>query len=869
MNKHLHDKKNLSSRLAGYALTGSALMAMGSMANAQVIHSGPKNLPVTDPLTPVSIDIDGDLVDDFTLGLAQLSTLWNSYASTNSAWVINNGSSVYQGSWITKSAGEIVHALSSGDIIAASTSWGNDGTAYWNIGYYGPMFTGINCEFQGQGDMFMGVRFYIGANQHYGWVRLNVPADVTSMTIVDWAYQETPGAGLIAGDLVAPTATLTPDVYARTNVQTATVRVSFDEDVTGLELTDFVVTNGTADALSTVSASEFDLTVTAGVHGMVNVDLPAGVVADLSLNPTESAFSTSWFYDNRPPATTITAENEGINNLPTQTITIEFDEEVTGLEISDFLCMNCTPTDLTEITYRQVYELTVEMTAESMVTVDLPSGSVEDYGSNPNDAVGVSWKYDATNPYTTISRDFSSVTNEEVVIVTVIFDEKVDGLAEEDLSISGANITSITETVADTEFEVEITHSTEGEVSLEVLEDAIFDQAGNPASGTTVSWTYDASAPVMTIEPEFDSTNAALVTVNISADEYVEGMELTDLVVTNGTASNLVKLSKGLPPMGGQYYTVDITPASEGEVIIELPAASVTDPAGNENTLASASFIYDLTGPEASLSASGEISNETTETVTIQFDEAIEGLTAEDFIVTNGTAGELTAISSSEYQLSVSPTDQGVVTVDLPVSTVTDIAGNENTAAATHSWTFDSVAPEVTMETGLNEPTENETISITVIFNEPIEDLTANDFVVTNGSADNLVEVTAGQSYTIDITATANGEVSIELPAGAVVDLAGNENAAASVSYTYDGVNALNTISDMELKLYPNPATETINLELDRSANVRLTSLNGEVIMMREDVVSERFDISALPAGIYLLQIETAEGMLVKQIVKE
>jgi hypothetical protein len=55
----------------------------------------------------------------------------------------------------------------------------------------------------GQSDKFLGVRFSLdeGVTYNYGWIRLDVTADFDSVTVKDYAYEETADKGIIAGSM--------------------------------------------------------------------------------------------------------------------------------------------------------------------------------------------------------------------------------------------------------------------------------------------------------------------------------------------------------------------------------------------------------------------------------------------------------------------------------------------------------------------------------------------------------------------------------------------------------------------------------------------------------------------------------------------
>jgi len=113
---------------------------------------------------------------------------------------------------------------------------------------------------------------------------------------------------------------------------------------------------------------------------------------------------------------------------------------------------------------------------------------------------------------------------------------------------------------------------------------------------------------------------------------------------------------------------------------------------GAASTLA---VTIDKTAPTASLSTSISLANPTNAAnipVTLNFSEAIGGLSLSDLVIGNGTASNLSG-SGSSYSFDVAPTADGAVTIDLGASTVTDIAGNNNTAASTLSIVSDRTAP--------------------------------------------------------------------------------------------------------------------------------------------------------------------------------
>ena len=99
-----------------------------------------------------------------------------------------------------------------------------------------------------------------------------------------------------APDTTPPTVMLTTPSTSVTN--SFSVTANFSENVTGLALGDFVISNGTASALSG-SADSYTFTVTPSAQGTVGVSLPAGSVQDVAGNGNNTSNTLAIAYN--PP----------------------------------------------------------------------------------------------------------------------------------------------------------------------------------------------------------------------------------------------------------------------------------------------------------------------------------------------------------------------------------------------------------------------------------------------------------------------------------------------------------------------------------------------------------------------------------------
>ena len=166
-----------------------------------------------------------------------------------------------------------------------------------------------------------------------------------------------------------------------------TVTFTFSEEVTGFELTDLVVGNGSSSPLQGDGAS-YTATITPEASGTVTVDVPAGAAEDSAGNPSVAAqqFSIAaelTAVDDVASTVTITGPaTEPV--IGPFSITVIFSEPVTGFELEDVVVGNGVASELEGDGAR--YTATVTPTAPGPVTVDIAAGAAEDSAGNPSTA---------------------------------------------------------------------------------------------------------------------------------------------------------------------------------------------------------------------------------------------------------------------------------------------------------------------------------------------------------------------------------------------------------------------------------------------------------------------------------------------------
>lgn len=171
--------------------------------------------------------------------------------------------------------------------------------------------------------------------------------------------------------------------------------------------------------------------------------------------------------------------------------------------------------------------------------------------------------------------------------------------------------------------------------------------------------------------------------------------------------------------------------------------------------------------PSASLStASAAVS--AAYTVDITFNKDVTGLADTDFNVTNGTASALTG-SGANYSVLITPTAAGDVHVTLPADSANATVGGLGNLASNTLVTAYSLPtpPSVTLSSSNSTVPAPYTIDVT--FSGDVTGLEDSDFTVTNGVASGVAGL--NDIYTVLITPTAPGNVTVELPASSVTDV--------------------------------------------------------------------------------------------------
>jgi hypothetical protein len=187
-------------RVKKYSAMAGAFLATGAV-NAQIQYTDVNPDQVVDQNnSPFALDLDGDMVDDmnFMVGFAS-GTYYNGLINYTGYYAVASGAS---NRIVLDTSNSYAAMLSSGSFIGSSAMLSSGSQMLGAVVNYTGLATGsIQAgNFLGMTDGYMGVEFDISGATHYGWVRLDVDANATSITIKDHAYNMVADTGLDAGE---------------------------------------------------------------------------------------------------------------------------------------------------------------------------------------------------------------------------------------------------------------------------------------------------------------------------------------------------------------------------------------------------------------------------------------------------------------------------------------------------------------------------------------------------------------------------------------------------------------------------------------------------------------------------------------------
>lgn len=191
---------NVQRKLNAYAAAAGAIAVAGT-ASAQVNYTDINPDTIVHDSVYYDLDMDNN---------GQPEMRFETVTYTGSSVTVNLAQVQLQGDTNNAIIGSLYYgmypfpySMNNGDSISSTnTNWHN---ANVNAGlqYLGVVAGSYTyCNWLGVSDKYLGVRFKIGANTHYGWVRLSVNSTADTIWVKDYAYELLPNVGITAGQMV-------------------------------------------------------------------------------------------------------------------------------------------------------------------------------------------------------------------------------------------------------------------------------------------------------------------------------------------------------------------------------------------------------------------------------------------------------------------------------------------------------------------------------------------------------------------------------------------------------------------------------------------------------------------------------------------
>ncbi|WP_326993157.1 Ig-like domain-containing protein [Chitinophaga sp. 212800010-3] len=673
--------------------------------------------------------------------------------------------------------------------------------------------------------------------------------------------------------------------YKAGSVLTFSVNLSENVITTGAPYLEVVIGSSTVHAPyvsgSGTSTLTFQYTVQSGDMamsgiGIGNLVLNGGTIKDAATNDAvltlHNAGNTSNVFVNTAiPSVVLSSTAASILNQPF-TVTVTFSEAVTGFTLAGLTVTNATVSNLST-TNNIVYTVQVTPIADGPVTLSVPANAAVNIGGNHNTASNtLSFTYDHTAPaitsvgvpangYYKAGQALSFTVNySENVLVnggTPSLDVIIGTTTRKATYTGGSGTNALTFTYVVQNGELDLNGITLG-ASIALNGATMQDDATNNAAltlqnaGNTSGVLVNAVVPTVTLSTTAVSPLNHAFTVTATFSEAVTGFTAAGFTTTNATVSNVATTDH-------ITYTALITPAADGAVTVQVAAGAAVNSGNNANTASNTlSLVYDATAPviaTVGVPANGYYKAGQVLSFTVTFSEnvTVTGTPSLPVVIGSSTVQATYTGGSGSTALTFSYTVQsgdmamsGISLNNLLLNggTIKDAATNDavltlHGAGNTSQVFVNTSIPSVVLSTTAASPL-NHAFTVTATFSEAVTGFTAGGITATNATVSN-VATTDHITYTALITPTADGAVTVTVPAAAAVNIGGNNNTASNtLNLTYDGTAPVVASVGVPANGYYK-AGQSLSFTVNFSENVTVTGTPSLPVVLGISTVQATF----------------------------
>lgn len=357
------------------------------------------------------------------------------------------------------------------------------------------------------------------------------------------------------------------------------------------------------------------------------------------------------------------------------------------------------------------------------------------------------------------------------------------------------------------------------------------DTFGVALDNDLVFGTFGEGTPTANLSRDFSNpTNDETITFSLTSNFAVTGVDATDFSLQGPSSKGGDAKGNPFPAItgvtgSGNAWTIEVSTAGvtsgpyalllvdDNSIVNASSGLPIGGPAlGDADT--DVSFTIDKVGPTGAFDAVQTPRRTHPTEFTLNYVEALQNISPDDFSLTlDGSPVAINEAGLTHSSASLTLSDvlfdddaDGVYVLSFGPSDIADLAGNPLEEPITVEWTLDNVPPQiVSITTAQTSPTNADSVTWQVTFDEPVAGATFTPGDVTFTATGNVTKTDVNTSGTVGGTdfgvivdgIAGDGTLRFVVRADTVTDLAGNPNVAsdAGQTVTFDNTPPVVTIA--------------------------------------------------------------------------
>lgn len=604
-------------------------------------------------------------------------------------------------------------------------------------------------------------------------------------TIFQYTYDGTSPTVLISVDDVSSEGVTSNDpITARFTIT--------DDSSTTFDLGDVTISGATIDLSSGI--------ITPTTDGAISISVESGTFQDAVGNANDASNIFTFTYDSTAPTVHLSSDECSDSMITNEdSCTIHFIVSESSTDFQTQASIQVFGGTLDSISGSAgMFTSTLTPDTDGTVQIYVSANSFEDEAGNRNIANSetFTFTYDSTAPTMNITSsqcNSGETTNDAALNLIFEVSETFQhwSFRESDITVTGGTISDFDVTSGIHPIATFTPNSEEGTKTIVVKSNTFQDIAGstNTEASNTFTWIYDPTPPTLIITAAEGNSGFASSDTNLSLaftlSEDSADFVSSSVTVVGGSLSSF-------EGSGSTYMAIFVPVGASGSKTISVDVGAFTDLAGGSNVVASNTFewehdpIVPTMTVECLQGESGFYGNDALYTFTFFSSESTTDFNVNDIRCEGGNITDFTG-NGFTYTGTFYPNSDGSKNVHVNAGWYHDAAENSNEPSNTFTWTHDTTAPTVMISCSTIE--ENETTNLdaqTFLFtwSEAGTSFEQNDIAIVNGAISEFTQID-DTVYSVVVTNTIDGAMSISVSNGNVADVGGNTNPDSS---SYDWI---------------------------------------------------------------------------------